>query len=659
MPRLGGGADRPGWSVDRGEQALSGRFARIIGSPIRAARVTVLIASGALVLGSCGNPQPTVTPLASGPTTSPSSSPGGSPVTSAPAVDYDQLAFGYTYKPSQGLTGGTLTVGDWRGSPEINPLASGSVANRTLFGATMRTLFLVTADGHWKPDLAAAIPKVSDGTVRPDATGGGFEVDLELRPGLLWSDGQPATMSDLESTWRLARATPSANLMQGWEAIDSVRVTDPTHATVHFSAPNSDYLHVLASYFLPAHYTDTVAAGDAASKLYPFSPEIGHAVTIGPFKYTTAAASTVHLIRDPNWRGPSEACDGRACLDELVYRIFPDDKAGMIDAYQKGDIDVALGLSDTDAGSISGDNSTGVAVVEPAWLYEHFDMNQAGLGPGHGHPALKDVVVRRAIAQAIDRQALLTTVEASGLPALPGVDLATCTNAMPTNYWRLPDPACPSFDVAAANAALDSAGYLRGTDGIRVDPASGQPLVFEHCTTSAPYREAGARFLAQALDQIGMKLGLNYVDSRAVLFAPWGQVGADTKCNLARGNYDTAEFNYVLNFNPWTNYYYPYDSSQIPTAENGGAGFNFLRFSDSGVDAAIDRLGTAIDPETQVNAAWDIQDVYLSEAPEIALYQRTEARAISANLRNFILHPGATLGDGADTWNVEDWWLGD
>ena len=169
----------------------------------------------------------------------------------------------------------------------------------------------------------------------------------------------------------------------------------------------------------------------------------------------------------------------------------------------------------------------------------------------------------------------------------PGSPVATdkvCTNAVPSNYWRLPDDRadCAPFDVAAANKALDDAGYTRGADGIRVDPKSKTPLVFEHCTSNTGFRQLGGDFLAKSMEAIGIKLNLNFVDSTTVLFANWPDVSADTKCNTYHGTYDTAEFGYSLTFDLFGNYYYGYHSEQIPTDANKGNGYNTVRFNDPG-----------------------------------------------------------------------------
>jgi ABC-type transport system substrate-binding protein len=296
------------------------------------------------------------------------------------------------------------------------------------------------------------------------------------------------------------------------------------------------------------------------------------------------------------------------------------------------------------------DPAVGRTVVEPPdWRYEHLDFNQAGLGQGRGHPALRDLAVRRAIAQSIDKQALWEAV----FPGAVRPSEDPCTNATPTNYWQLPNAQCLPFDVNAANARLDGAGYTRGADGIRIDPASDTPLVFEHCTLRTGWREVGSEFLARALEGIGIRLNVNAVDAGTVLFANWNDVRADTKCNLARGNYDTAQFLYILTLDLYGNYYYSYHSEQIPTDANGGNGFNLLRLANRDMDAALDTLRSAIAPHDQLQAAYTVQQIYIDQIPELPLLYPNTAIGVSAGLQNFEKNSSTAT----DMWNIQDWWV--
>jgi peptide/nickel transport system substrate-binding protein len=612
-------------------------------------RLFGLLATTAIVFAACqGAASPS--PSEPGASTEPSAAPA-SPSPEPTPIDYEALLFGYEYEPTAGTPGGKVIISDWQAANQLNPWYSNAFANTQVYASTMRGLWLVTSDGHYKVDLAEKMPLFSDDTIRPDASGTGFEVDITLKPNLKWSDGTPFTTADIEYTWQWVLDPANVGVTTlGWDVIDKMTVKDDLNVTVHFKEAFAGFYGTLSGYYLPKHYMSTIPVADAPAKSYPLSPDIAKSPTIGPFKYVTASADTIELVRDDNWAGPAEACDGKACLDAVTYKFFPDNKEGMIAAFLAGEIDVALDLVQADYDAIKVvDPSIGKAILEPAWLYEHFDMNQAGLGQGLGHPALKDLKVRQAIAQAIDKEAMYQTV----FPGAPVPDYSLCVNATPTNYWQLPDAECLTFDLAAANALLDEAGYKDGNgDGTREDPA-GNELVFEHCTSTAGFRQTGGEFLKKSLAEIGVTLNLNFVDSTTVFFANWPDVAPDTKCNLAHGQYDTAEFAYVLSFDLFGNYYYSYHSEQIPTDANSGDGYNYLRFINQNMDDSLNVLRSSILLKDQLEAVWTVQQVYIDEVPEVVLYYRNEARGVSVKLNNFFKNPSTS----SDMWNVEDWWV--
>ena len=613
-------------------------------------KILGLLAVVAIVAAACSA---TTTAPSTAPSPSSPSGSGSAPPTaaaSATPLDFEQILFGYDYKPDPGTPGGSIVVSDWQAANQLNPVISTSLANSYVFAATMRPLFTVTADGHWKPDLAAKMPKFSDQSIRVDSGGKGFEMDLELKPGLLWSDGQPLTLNDLKYTWEWVNDPDQVGVTTtGWDSIDKIDVApDGLKATVHFKEPYAGYYGLFGTSFLPEHWMKTIPIKDAASKSYPLTPALAKSPTNGPYKYENAGTDTIVLVRNDNWK----AGDHPAYIDKVTFKYYPDNKEGLIAAFLNGETDVALDLVQTDYDAIKGvDPAVGRALLAPAWLYEHLDLNQDGKGQGHGHPALKDPIVRKAIEQAIDRTAMFQTV-------FPGSPVATdkvCTNAVPSNYWRLPDDraVCDPFDVAAANAALDAAGYTKGADGIRIDPKSKLPLIFEHCTSNTGFRQLGGDFLAKSMEAIGIKLNLNFVDSTTILFANWPDVAATTKCNTYHGTYDTAEFGYSLTFDLFGNYYYSYHSEQIPTDANKGNGFNTIRFNDPAMDLALDVLKAALKPDDQVQAAYKVQEQYIKDNVEVALYYRNEVRGYATNIKNLLWNPSSAT----ELWNIEDWYI--
>ncbi len=616
-------------------------------------RVTSLLVSAAILAAAC-QPASQITPAPSAPASPAPASAGPATPTPAPSpIDYDQLLYAATYQPSTGTPGGEVVLSSWgQAVDQLNPYFANAFGTYEVLAATMRTLLLVTNDGHYKPDLSAEPITYADNVVQ-DADGkGGFTVHVTIRPNLKWSDGVPFTLNDMVYTRKAVLDPAQVGISTlSWEEVDRIDLTaDGLTADLHFKEPFAGWLGLVGgSYILPEHYMKTIPIKDWAAKSYPASPALERAPTNGPFQYVTATSDTIKLTRSSTWAGPAVACGSRACLDALTFRYYPD-KGAEISAFKAGETDVALGLAQADYDAIKDvDPTFGRAILAPAWVYEHLDFNLSGQGSGKGNPALQDIALRRAVEQGIDKKALWATV----FPGSPYPDDNPCTNATPTNYWQLPNAKCLPFDVDAANAALDAAGYRMGADGIRVDPKTNAPLTFENCTLQTGFRELGAEFLAKSLMAIGIKLNLNFVDGTTVMFAAWPDVAADTKCNLAHGTYDLAEYAYILSFDLFGNYYYSYHSEQIPTAANKGNGYNNLRLDDPDMDAAIDVLRKAIDPADQVRATYKIQDLYIANVPEIVLYYRAEARGVNVKLQNFLKNPSTAT----DMWNIEDWWL--
>jgi len=620
-------------------------------------RLFSLLATTAIIAAACGG-SATPSPSGSSAAPPPSTTAGGSASAPAPSAsgpaDINAILYGANYTPTPGTKGGKVVVGEWQAPDQLNYYFSNAFANTEVLAMTMRSGLVVSADGHYMEDLFAK-PLTFQDSVKKDASGTGYTVHAELKPNEKWSDGQPLTMNDYKFTWQRVQdkdATGVATL--GWENIDKIDVaSDGLSADFHYPKPFGGWIGTIGGNPpLPEHYFKGLAPKDD-NKSYPLTSAIANAPTSGPFKYQTASADTIELVRNDNYND-GKACGGPACLDAITFKAYPDNKDGETAAFKTGDVDVALDLQTADYAAIQDvDPTIGKALIGPGWEYEHLDLNQRGKGPGQGNPALQDPIVRKAIAQAIDKDALWKTV----FPGTPVPETKACQSGVPgLNYWSLPadQATCPTFDVAAANTALEGAGYTKGSDGIRIDPKTSKPLSFDHCTSNTPVRKTSGDFLAGALQAIGIKLNPNYVDSTKVFFATWGDVTADTKCSLFRGNYDTAEYAYVLTFDLFGNYYYSYASEQIPTDENKGNGYNSLYLKDTDVDAAIDTLKNAMNPQDQLDAAYKIQQIVdVDKVFEVALYYRQQVRGVSSRLQNFFQNPGTA----SDQWNAQDWYV--
>jgi peptide/nickel transport system substrate-binding protein len=371
----------------------------------------------------------------------------------------------------------------------------------------------------------------------------------------------------------------------------------------------------------------------------PVSPDIAKVPTSGPFMFDTASATGIVVKRNPNYK--LGAFGQGAYLDEVKFNFYAD-VDGMKADFLAGNVDAALDMLAADYDSIKGvDPAIGRAILEPSWQYEHLDMNQ---GP-NGHPMLADVKVRQALTQAIDKADLYAAL----FPGYPVPAEAACSPAPPGTYWRDETITCPGFDVAAANALLDEAGWTDSNgDGTR--DKDGKEAVLTACTLAGrPVRQLTLEKVAGYYEAIGVKVNVQLSD---VMFDGWNDTTAETPCSIYRGTYDLSLFAWVLTFDLFGNYYYSYHTDQWPDNEPHDGG-NTSRFSNPDMDAALDILRDKIGTADQIAAAKTVQEVFVAQFAEIPLYYREEARGVSTRLNNFEKNPGTA----SDIWNVEDWWV--
>src|SRR3989442_13547197 len=124
-------------------------------------------------------------------------------------------------------------------------------------------LFYADAHGVVHPGAATEIPTVQNGGVSADATTWTFQ----LRPRLVWSDGQPYDARDVAFTWKLM-LNPKfyyAGRVPGLNPTSSVAVsTDRLSITFHLKQPYAPFL---------AHWIIACQAPLPANHFSPIPPE--------------------------------------------------------------------------------------------------------------------------------------------------------------------------------------------------------------------------------------------------------------------------------------------------------------------------------------------------------------------------------------------------
>lgn len=351
--------------------------------------------------------------------------------------------------------GPALRVGMTQEIDSLNPFLGSTLAATDLFRAIYPTL------STYRPANFSVAGELAESW---DTSADRLTWTFHIRPRLRWSDGVPVTAGDAAYTFNRiltdpAAATANGNFVENFASVDA---PDDRTLVIRTRSPQATML-ALDVPIVPEHVWSGVA--DIASFANDRMPIVGY----GPFVLTDYQPEQ-HVILQANkqfWRGPPK-------VDTVRFVSFHNSDAA-VQALRKGDIDVVQKLTPTQFDALAGPPSIrqvrgqgrrfSEIVLNPG------ATNSANVPIGTGHPALADIRVRTAVDQAIDRQALVRRVLGGYgqggdgyLPPIFG------------DYHFSPARQRP-FDPAAANRALDQAGYRRGPDGIRRTPR-GQPLHF-------------------------------------------------------------------------------------------------------------------------------------------------------------------------------------
>lgn len=279
---------------------------------------------------------------------------------------------------------------------------------------------------------------------------------FELRDDVKWSDGRPLTVDDVVFTFdyyeRQETLGPPIIIQppQGIAKVSGQRST----VEVTLEAPRVTFAEEVAGALpiIPKHVWQAI--DDPASAL---DPKV-HLVGSGPYRlesYNDDGNPLLYTAREDYFLGPPY-------VKRIQMKALEDQFAALL----AGEIDVArgFGLRDDIIRRFEGNDAYGTISAQGTWIGGALYWNIGKEG------ALSDPRFRHACAMAVDRPDLVTRLAAGrGLPGNPGF------LSQKNPYYTQVRPY--GFDVAGANALLDSAGYGSSGDGVRRD-RDGNPLSF-------------------------------------------------------------------------------------------------------------------------------------------------------------------------------------
>ncbi len=523
-----------------------------------------------------------------------------------------------------------LTIGITQFPASFNPAIETMLAKSYILGMALRPL--TAYDSHWQLVcmLCDRLPTFANGLARREALPGGdtgVAVTFTLKPDQFWADGQAVTTADVVFGWEVGR-DPRSGVADAevYRRIRAVDVADSRTFTLHFDRLTFDYNAVNDLQVLPAHLERARFA--PAPDQYRTRTAYDLDTTLpglwdGPYRIARVVqGSTVVLERNPYWHGTPPAfrrivvatIENGAALEATLL-------AGGVDMIA-GELGLPLEQAVAFAGR-HGDRFT--TRFTPGLVYEHLEPNLA-------NPILADLRVRQALLLAADRATLCRQL-------FDGRQSVADDGVPPLDRVHTDDVVKYPYDPGRAGRLLDAAGWRMGGDGWRHD-AAGKRLTLELATTAGDRsRELVAEVLQAYWKAVGVDLRLKYQPPRVffgdtvtrrkfpglAMFAWYSSPGSVPRQTLY--------------------------STQIPSAANAWAGENYSGYADKRMDALMDAMEVALDPESR-QALWArLQRLYAEDLPELPLYFRAEAHIWPKGLTG-VTPTGHQ--DPSTLW-VEDW----
>jgi len=506
-----------------------------------------------------------------------------------------------TAASAQGMSvaGGTVTI-PIGADPTLNPWSP---------NAFVESLFINRAifEGLTKPgkDLAPAPDLAESWTTAAD----GLSWTFKLRSGVKWSDGTPFSADDVGFTFNDVVLKPDlgAQNRASYAAVKSVTVVDPNTVRFDLSRKFAALPSFLAynAGILPKHVL-------SANPLTTTSFNKGVPVSTGPFKvekYTSG--QSVSLVRNDYYFGP------KPYLEKVVFTVVPDPNTQIAQALAG---DITIMILDNKAAVDRVKTANGLAVVSrPLVQYYWLALNQTD-------PRFTDVRVRQAFVYAIDRQAIIKSVE-FGYGSIANSPI---TPALAAYY----DPSLASkypFDQAKAKDLLAQAGWTPGADGVL--QKNGQPFKFTMDVGQRGVLEPVNALIQQDLKKVGVIADLNTMEWNSYI------------------QKDVVRRDYTATVNWWT---YPSDPDVFPYYHSSaaGKGFNIPGYQDPKLDDLLVQGQAASDLDSR-KAVYKQLQAYTSETlPYLFLWYPQEIDVVSTSLKGV---PELGLRDAMHY--LGEWWL--
>lgn len=475
------------------------------------------------------------------------------------------------------VSGGTLTVGRVAAVTSLDPATQITANNAFAIDKVFESLVSFNADGEVIPWLA------SDYNISDD----GLTYTFTLRDGLKFSDGTDVTPDDvvfsLDRHLKLGDESPLP--LSG--PIDSIEATADNQVTITLTSAYTPLISELANFSNGIYPADF---GGQSEEDFFKNP-----VGTGPFVVDEWDPNAdISFTKNTNyWQ------DGKPYVDKLVYKLVSDD-AQLQQQLQAGQLDIIDEVPYANVTELESNASVDV-VTNKSWEIEQVFFNTQ-------NEYFADEHVRRAVAQAIDRQGIVDAVT---------FGTATVANSLipPTIEYSANDEGYAlDYDLDSAKQELAQSAYPDGFS-VTLSIKSGNSALAQE-----------AQIVQQSLAEIGITVEIESLESATFSSKVYGDYNYDFMINS--GQSDSPDPDGLVSFQ----------------ADPDGFSHSYWTFyTNDDVTSLLNEGRETADGDARQQIYLDIQKIMAEQVPYIPLYYTSVIKATTSDISGLTVLPNGSM----------------
>ncbi len=429
----------------------------------------------------------------------------------------------------------------------------------------------------------------------------GLSILFKLKKNILWHDGQPFTVQDVQFTYqKLIDEKTKTPFSSNYLMIKEFKVIDNYSFIVTYDRPFAPILESWCIGIIPKHIFEKE---DINTSKYNRMP-----VGTGPYilkKWITD--QKIILEANPKY------FEGKPYIAAYLYRIIPDQSVQFLELRNETIDELSLTSDQWNAYDVFFKNYKKYRY--PAFSFTFLGFNLL-------KEPYNNVKFRQAVSHAINKKDIIQGV-------LSGIG-KEANGIYPPQSWAYKEIKPYQYDKAKAVKLLSDIGFTKDKNGMLL--YKGQQFEINIITNQGnKARELTAQIIQEQLKQIGLKVNVRILEWSTFI------------------NQYVNEKNFDALILGWNTAVDPDQYSLWHSEQTNKGQYNFMSYKNKEVDSLLVKGRSTFDKSKRIKAYHRIQDIMRDDIPCIFLYYPENLVAIHKRFNGVELAP-AGIG-----WNFNKW----